>query len=253
MNKKVVVGLPAYNEGAVLPQLLQSMVQLREQLGEGRELEIVVINDGSTDDTESILQEYSRIYPFLNYISHPHNQGLGRAMRTLLRSVSEQYKDGDILITLDADNTHSPQLIPGLLDKLEKEGLDLVIASRFTPGGKEIGLALHRKICSRGAGLFLKTFFPIRNVRDYSCGFRAYRIGYLKKAMAMYGGEIVTSAGFECMAEILARFSKIGVSVGEYPLELHYERKKGRSKMNLPRTIMGYFRLLKVVKKPLVH
>lgn len=251
MNNKVVIGLPAYNEGAVLPQLLQSMEPLQNSLGAG--LEVLVINDGSTDNTEETLQEYARSHSYLKYISHPQNQGLGMAIKTLFSNVINEYKDEDVLITLDADNTHSPDIIPRLLDKLEQEHLDLVIASRFTPGGKEIGLALHRKICSRGAGLLLKTFFPIRNVRDYSCGFRAYKLGYLKKAMELYDGKIITSNGFECMAEILARFSKIGVEVGEYPLELHYELKKGRSKMKLTRTILGYFRLLKVVKKPLVH
>jgi len=251
VDNKVVIGLPAYNEGAVLPQLLQSIEPLKETLGDG--LEVLVINDGSTDDTEATLQKYASSHSYIKYISHTQNQGLGMAIRTLFSKVIQDYRDEDVLITLDADNTHRPELIPGLLEMLEQNKLDLVIASRFTPGGKEIGLALHRKICSRGAGLFLRTFFPIRNVRDYSCGFRAYKLGYLKKAMELYDGEIITSNGFECMAEILARFSKIGVAVGEYPLELHYELKKGRSKMKLTRTILGYFRLLRAVKKPLLH
>lgn len=251
MENKVVIGLPAYNEGAVLPQLLDSIEPLEKNLG--RPLEVLVVNDGSTDNTAETLQEYARTCPYLKFISHPYNQGLGMAIKTLFSKVTNEYNDEDVLITLDADNTHRPELIPRLLEKLEKENLDLVIASRFTPGGREIGLAMHRKICSRGAGLLLKVFFPIRNVRDYSCGFRAYKLGYLKKAMALYDGEIITSSGFECMAEILARFSKIGVEVGEYPLELHYELKKGPSKMRLTRTVMGYFRLLRAVKKPLLH
>lgn len=251
MNHKVIIGLPAYNEGLVLHQLLDSIQPLREEMGEA--LEVLVVNDGSTDATEETLQEYSRRYPCINYLTHPVNRGLGAAISTLFTNTVNKYDENDILVTLDADNTHRPEIIPQLVRMLDKEGLDVVIASRFVRGGKEIGLSLPRKICSRGAGMFLRTFFPIPNVKDYSCGFRAYRLSYLKKAMALYNGQIITCSGFECMAEILARFSKIGVSIGEYPLELHYELKKGASKMKLTRTILGYFRLLRVVKKPLAH
>ncbi|MFY9174451.1 MAG: glycosyltransferase family 2 protein [Peptococcia bacterium] len=248
MDSKVIIGLPAYNEGSALPRLLESIFPLRALWGE--RLEVVVVNDGSTDNTAEVLEEYSQQNHCLQYITHRKNQGLGGAMRTLLNHVVQRYYSEDILVTLDADNTHRPELIPNLVDKLKEEKLDLVIASRFVPGGKEIGLPLHRKICSRGASVFFKIFFPIRNVRDYSCGFRAYRIGYLQKAIALYNGEIVSSDGFECMAEILAKFSKIGIEVGEYPLELHYELKCGSSKMDIIKTIKGYFHLLKVVKKP---
>lgn len=251
MNHKVIIGLPAYNEGQVLHKLLDSIQPLRQEMGEA--MEVLVVNDGSTDTTEKTLEEYSSRYPCIHYLNHPQNRGLGAAMSTLFANVIERCDENDILVTLDADNTHRPEIIPHLVNMLEQEGLDVVIASRFTRGGREIGLSIPRKICSRGAGLFLRTFFPIPNVKDYSCGFRAYRLGYLKRAIKLYNGQIITCSGFECMAEILARFSKIGVSIGEYPLELHYELKKGASKMRLTRTILGYFRLLRVVKKPLAH
>ena len=251
MDFNVIIGMPAYNEEAVLGKVLDSMTQLKELLGES--LGILVVNDGSTDKTEEILKAYAGTYPYINYISHSENRGLGSAIKTLFGQAISKYGEEDVLITLDADNTHSPQIIPDIVRKLKSENLDLVIASRFIPGGKEIGLSWNRKIYSRGAKLFLKLFFPIRNVSDYSCGFRAYSLGYLKKAMQLYNGELITTCGFECMAEILARFSKIGVNAGEYPLVLHYEHKEGASKMKVQKTIMGYFSLLKKVKKPAVY
>lgn len=246
MERNVIIGLPAYNEGSVLPILLMKLESLRSKLDDP--MHILVINDGSTDDTLDILKEYGACCVDLKSITHPTNRGLGEAMNTMFRYVVNHYDKEDLLITLDADNTHSPAIIPDLVKKLVHEQLDMVIASRFTAGGKELGLAMHRKLFSRGAKLFFKLFFPIDNVNDYSCGFRCYRVGFLSKAMSSYDGPFITSAGFECMAEIMARFSKMGVKAGEYPLILEYHLKESKSKMKIWKTIIGYFMLLKKVK-----
>lgn len=249
MDYRVIIGIPAYNEAEVLPKLLGSIMHLKAKMGSS--LDVLVVNDGSTDNTENILREYNRQNPWASYVSHEINKGLGEAVKTLFFNAINNYREGDVLITLDGDNTHSPEIIPEMVKTLKEEGLDLVIASRFVPGGREIGLSLTRKFFSRAAGFLLKLFFPIPNVKDYSCGYRAYDLKFLKRAIVSYNGEIITSGGFECMAEILARFSKIGVRVREYPLVLHYELKEGRSKMHIVRTIKGYLRLLRVVRKPL--
>lgn len=248
MDSYIIIGLPAYNEEGALPKVFEKLLFLKDIYGGS--FRIIVVNDGSRDNTENILKEYKKTYDFVDYINHDVNQGLGRAIDTLFWHVSQNYGKGDIFITLDADNTHNPQIIPRMIDKLMKEKLDVVIASRFVPGGREIGLTIKRKICSRGAAAFLRIFFPINSVHDYSCGFRAYDIGYLSRAIKAYGGNLITSKGFECMAEVLARFSKIGVKAGEYPLILEYNLKEGRSKMKVLRTIKGYFGLVRRVKKP---
>ncbi len=248
MERKVIVGLPAFNEENGLPKLLDKMIALKEQLSD--RFSIIIVNDGSSDHTEEVLRDYANQYPFVHYINHDVNKGLGEAMQTLFQHAVETFADHDILITLDADNTHNPAIIPGLIKKLDHDDLDVVIASRFTKGGKEIGLSAIRKVYSRGAKLFLKTFYPIPYVNDYSCGYRAYRVGYLKKAYQIYGGKLITTNGFECMVEILARFSKIGVHAGEFPLRLEYNLKEGESKLPVVKTIVGYFKLLKKVKKP---
>jgi len=248
MNSYIIVGLPVYNEEEAIPKLFDRLLFLKDIYGD--RFRILAVNDGSTDNTERILQEYRGKYSFIDYINHDVNQGLGRAIYTLFYHVSHKYGKGDVLITLDADNTHNPEIIPFMVDKLKKEKLDVVIASRFVEGGKEIGLSLKRKILSRGAAVFLKLFFSIENVRDYSCGFRAYDVDYLDRAIKAYGGNLVTSSGFECMAEILARFSKLGVRAGEYPLVLEYNLKQGGSKMKIVKTILGYFCLPLKVKKP---
>lgn len=246
--RKIIVGLPAYNEESALPKLLDKLVLLKDHFGES--LHVVVVNDGSTDGTGEIIKQYSNRYPFLYSIDHPVNKGLGEGMKTLFHYALDHFGSHDILVTLDADNTHNPMIIPSLVSKLEQDQLDLVIASRFLPGGKEMGLSFSRKLYSRGAALFFKLFFPISNVLDYSCGFRAYQLGYVKKAFEDYEDKVITSNGFECMVEILARFSKIGVRAGEYPLVLEYHLKETPSKMKIVKTISGYFKLLMKVKQP---
>lgn len=248
MEHKIIIGLPAYNEESNLGKLLNKINSLREQLG--KMLYIIIVNDGSSDSTENILAEYSREYEHISYINHPQNMGLGTAMNTLLHHVASTYSPQDILVTLDADNTHNPNIIPSMIDKQLERHLDIIIASRFTRGGKEIGLSLARKVYSRGAMLFCKLFFRMDNVWDYSCGYRAYQVGFLQELVKAYGDELVVSRGFECMVEILAKAGKLGAKVGEYPLVLEYNLKEGISKMNVKKTILGYLRLAHEVRPP---
>lgn len=246
MQRRVVVGLPAFNEAASLPLLLEKLNLLRLELDGA--LAVLVVDDGSTDETARILKEYARLHSFIGVRSHETNRGLGAALGTLFAEAVGRYDDGDVLVTIDADNTHDPAIVPELIDKMERENLDLVVASRFASGGREIGLPVLRRVYSRGASLFFRLFFPIGTVRDYSSGFRCYRIGYLRRAAERYDGRLITASGFECNAELMARFSKFGVRAGEHPLVLKYNLKEGKSKMRPARTIAGYFRLLRMVK-----
>ncbi|RAV08660.1 glycosyltransferase [Paenibacillus contaminans] len=247
MTYKVVVGVPVYNEYPALARLLDKLVALKERLHVP--LRVLVVNDGSTDRTEAVLRKYADEHSFIAYENHETNRGLGAAIHTLFARVTEQFAAEDILITIDGDNTHHPRFIPGMVRQLQSQNLDLVIASRFAAGGKEKGVSLTRKLCSRGAKAYFKLFFPIAGVSDYSSGYRGYRIGYLQQAMAAYEGKLVTTEGFACMAEIIAKFSRLGVKAGEYPLVLDYHLKQGRSKMNVAKTVRGYLALLQNVPK----
>ena len=231
----IIIGLPCYNEQDNLNELIGNI------LAANPEATLFFVDDGSEDDSASIIEKYASEHDKISLIKHEKNMGLGKAMNTILCYTAENYKDNDILITFDADNTHTPEIAGAMADKLINENLDVVIASRFAKGGQELGLSLLRKLYSRGARLFCTLVFHIKNVRDYSCGYRAYSVALLKELHRRFDGVIVDSSGFECMLEIINKCRD--AKIGEYPLILDYSLKKGASKMRPFKTITGYFRI----------
>jgi dolichol-phosphate mannosyltransferase len=86
--------------------------------------------------------------------------------------------------------------------------------------------------------------FPIHGVRDYTCGFRAYRCRLLREAFRRYGDDFVDRRGFECMVDILLKLHRLGATFAEVPLTLRYDRKGGASKMRVARTVADTLRLM---------
>jgi dolichol-phosphate mannosyltransferase len=226
--------LPAYNEAQGIGPLLDRIQQTRG----ASQYQVLVVNDGSTDGTAAAVRSYSGHIP-LELLDHGVNKGLGQAITTGLRRAVELASDDDIVVTMDADNTHDPALI-GEMAKAVRQGLDLVVASRYAPGGGEIGLSWLRHVFSRGASFLLRLFFPMPGVRDYTCGYRAYRGAILKRAFATYQDRFIEESGFTCMAEILIKLHKLSVRAGEVPLVLRYDLKSGATKMKVTRTIGRY-------------
>lgn len=232
--------LPAYNEEKDIGLLMQ---RIRTAMNASEVMyRVLVVNDGSTDRTAQLVAACQPEMP-VDLIEHTVNQGLGQAMLSGLRRAAGMLRDEDVLVTMDADNTHDPLLIGRMALEIQS-GADLVIASRYEKGGQEIGLSPVRSLLSRSASALLKSFFPIRGAKDYTCGFRAYRGKVLRKAYQVYGDQLVEERGFTCMAEILIKLRVIGIRVVEVPLVLRYDLKSGKSKMKVLRTILRYFVLI---------
>ncbi|MEA4902405.1 glycosyltransferase family 2 protein [Desulfitobacterium sp.] len=239
--------LPAYNEQACLGDLLKDLDSVLKE----EPHRILVVNDASTDQTSAVAEEYAQRLGNIQVLNHAENKGLGGALMTGFSYVlngSSVNAEQDIIITLDADNTHPADRIPLLLQKIN-EGYDLVIASRYAAGGQQLGLSSFRKLLSWGAGHVMTFFFPIPEVKDYSCGYRAYRLSVLKRAYLHYGDQLMESRNFSAMVELLVKVVPFCHSIAEVPLILHYEKKQGKSKMKIASTIKGYFTLIYRLKK----
>jgi dolichol-phosphate mannosyltransferase len=237
---KVLVTLPAYNEEESLPELL-------ERIGEsfadsGLPYEVVIVNDGSKDATARIVEQYALQMP-IRLVNHEVNKGLGITIRDGLREAAERADERDIILTMDADNTHPPGLIPHMVQMIH-EGCDVVIASRFQSGSRVMGVPFNRHVLSIGARVLFTMLFPTRGVRDYTSGFRAYRVSVVREAFEKYGDDFVGETGFSCMADILLKLRKQGCLFGEAPLRLRYDLKGGESKMRVFNTIWLTLKLL---------
>jgi dolichol-phosphate mannosyltransferase len=146
-----------------------------------------------------------------------------------------------VIVRLDCDDTHEPEFLPRLVGKV-REGWDVVIASRFAPGGGQLGVSAYRAFVSRCANLFMKVFFPIAGLREYSCGFRAYRAEIVQQAIARYGNDFIQlkGLGFTCTLEKLVKLKLMGARFAEAPFVLRYDQKASASKMVSSITTLGY-------------
>jgi len=230
---KVFVVLPAYDEEENLGSLLERIDQAMYE--SGSDYEVILVDDGSRDGTVRVAQEYARFMP-IRIERHEANQGLGATIRGGLKVASAACRDDDVVVAMDADNTHTPGLIRSM-SRLIEEGSDVVIASRYRPGSYVRGVPLHRRVLSYVASILFRIVFPIRGVRDYTCGYRAYRGRVLKDAFRTAGDAFVSQGGFQCMVDILLNLRKMGVIFRETPLILRYDLKGGASKMKVAQTI----------------
>jgi dolichol-phosphate mannosyltransferase len=230
--------LPAYNEEESLPKLLPKIDKAMKEHNQA--YHIMVVDDGSTDRTPELLIEYVRIYP-LTFITHPINRGLGETERDGFEYIALQARADDLIVRMDCDDTHEPKYIFNLLDKIEA-GYDVVNTSRFQPGGNQIGVSTYRAVVSWAANLFMKLVFHIPGIRDYSCGFRAYRVKVIQDAIRIYGNNFIQlrGLGFTSTLEMIVKLHILGCRFGEVPFILRYDQKKSSSKMVSSITTLGY-------------
>jgi dolichol-phosphate mannosyltransferase len=230
-TRRVFIGLPAYNEEIALPRLLDRVERLTTSAA--LPITVVIYNDGSTDSTVPIARSRQQQMPLV-ILDCPINKGLGAGLRALVEYTVANADEDGVLVVMDCDDTHDPAQIADMLRGLDA-GADVVIGSRYVRGALVRGVPPLRRLTALGAAALFKLVHPVRGVWDYTCGYRAYRVGVLKKAARRYGDQLIAESGFACMVELLLKLNGLGARFAEIPLQLRYDQKPTETKMGVGR------------------
>lgn len=213
---RVLVVLPTYNEKDTIHRVLEGVLAV------GENIDVLVIDDGSPDGTGDDVARVAENEPRVRLLRRPGKQGLASAYVTGFRTgVDEGY---DVVVEMDADLSHRPEDLPRILEAVAS--YDMVIGSRYVPGGEVTNWSRARVALSKGGNAYARGMlrFPIA---DSTSGFRAYRRHVLESLLA----DGITSEGYAFQIELAYRAWRSGFSVGEVPI-LFREREHGRSKLS---------------------
>ncbi|MFQ5466475.1 MAG: glycosyltransferase family 2 protein, partial [Thermodesulfobacteriota bacterium] len=246
----IYIILPAYNEEHKIASVMKDIDATLASAGVGRDgYRILLVNDGSTDDTLGAARAVQGVLP-IDIIDHGVNRGVHEGFRSGFNAALALASDDDIIFTMDADGTHDVSRTPEMIDRI-REGWDIVIASRLRPGAKIIGVPLYRNVLTYGASFFVKLLFRTPGARDFSIFHRAYRASALRELMGAYGQRFIEAEGFTSNAEVLIkayRYFGPHARICEVPCTLRYEMKAGPSKMKVLENILGYLTMAWRVK-----
>jgi dolichol-phosphate mannosyltransferase len=213
---RVVMVIPTYNEALNLEPLLDRLHRAQP------EVDVLVVDDGSPDGTGDLADRLAAADPRVSVLHRTTKEGLGAAY---LHGFGVALEQGyDVIGEMDADGSHQPEQLGLLLNALH-DG-DLVIGSRWVPGGSIVNWPLHRELLSRGGNIYTRLLLGIR-VRDATAGFRLFR----RTTLERIGLDQVESAGYVFQADLAFRAVRAGLRVKEVPIEF-VERERGDSKMS---------------------
>ena len=212
----VLVVIPTYNERENLGPILR---RLHEALPK---VHALVVDDGSPDGTGKLADELAATDERMNVMHRTEKAGLGAAYVAGFRWGLA--KDYATIVEMDADGSHAPEDLPRLLDALGDA--DLVVGSRYVPGGSVVNWPKRREILSRGGNLYSRIALGVK-VNDITAGFRAYRREVLEK-LAL---DEIASHGYCFQIDLTWRTVEAGFEIVEVPITFT-EREIGESKMS---------------------
>jgi dolichol-phosphate mannosyltransferase len=214
---RVLIVLPTYNEAENISELLE---RVRKALPEAA---VLVVDDASPDKTAELAEAAGERLGEITVMRRPGKAGLGSAYRDGFSwGIAKGY---EAMVEMDSDFSHDPDDLPSLISALE-EGNDLVIGSRYVPGGSIPDWSLSRRLISRGGNVFADLVLGL-HVKDSTAGFRAYRASILERIDLR--GVRANSYGFQI--EMTYRSLQVGGRVKEVPIRF-IDRQLGTSKMS---------------------
>ncbi len=209
---KIALIIPTYNEAENIGKLIHALKSLKI------DLKIIVVDDASPDGTGKIVSSFSEVV----LISRKSKLGLGSAYKAGFKhAFSHGY---DVVATMDADLSHNPKFLPKMVTKIKD--YDMVIGSRYVPGGDIIGFNFWRKLISGSAQFFSRTLLGLK-IKDSTSGYRVYK----KSVLVKIGYSSILSHGYSYLLESAFLSHKYGFKICEVPIVFE-NRKLGKSKIS---------------------
>ena len=224
IDTKISIVLPAYNESDVISESVKRLLSEIRKFSDN--YEIIIVNDGSTDDTKGQIIQLSELYPEIRLISYKNNKGKGYAIKKGLLNIT-----GDLVVIMDADLDIHPRQIYGYIDKLidaQKEDSKIagVIGSKLDKRSK-VYFPMKRKIMSYGYYIILKTLFKL-DTKDTNTGLKVYDSDLIRKI-----SPILKIRGYAYDIELLRLIYKRGYRVLSLPIRCKYTRVNNTDRIRL--------------------
>ncbi len=219
--KNIWLFLPCLNEAGNLVGIVTEILNLKIE-----KLHVAIVVDRSTDNTEALADSLQEKYPGLVAVLH-HQPPSSRAIAGKAAFTFCLDKKADVIIEMDADFSHDPKYIPVMLEQLADPGVDVVLGSRFLPGGSDSDRSPFRTLVSRLSGIFLRLILGI-NLTDMGSGFKAYKREAL---LSIKPQKLFSQKGLAISMESIFRVLKNGFKVKEIPI-IFKDRRAGKSKLS---------------------
>ena len=214
---QVLVVIPTYNECENIDRVL------RRVRGALPDATVLVVDDGSPDGTGDIAEKVGAEIGNIEILRRAEKSGLGSAYRAGFRWGLD--RGFDVCVEMDADLSHDPDALPDLVAPLGK-GFELVIGSRYVPGGSIPNWAWHRRLLSRGGNVYASTLLGL-GVTDSTAGFRAYSASVLNRIAL----DDIRAEGYGFQIEMTYQAKRAGAPIVEVPIRF-VDRTEGESKMS---------------------
>jgi len=214
---RALVCMATYNERENLASLIQEIHKVVPAV------DVLVIDDNSPDGTGQIADQLAAADPRVHVIHRAGKLGLGTAIVAAMRYAID--KNYDVMVNMDADFSHHPRYLPAMLQGMKQN--DVMIGSRYVPGGGTVNWPLSRRLMSGGVNLIVRILMRLP-ARDTSGGYRAYRVAKLRRVNL----DNLVSRGYSFQQEVLYRCRNAGCKIGETPI-IFEDRRLGATKANL--------------------
>ena len=230
LARTALIIVPTYNEAENIERLVAEILQ------QPAPFHVLVVDDNSPDGTGELADALRSRDPRVDVVHRPGKLGLGTAYVAGFRCALE--RGYGYAVTMDADFSHNPCYLPQLVALMETH--DVVVGSRYVPGGGSTGCRFSRVLLSRGANALARSVLGLQ-VHDCTAGFRCYRSNVLW-AIEL---ETIFSSGYSFLVEMITRCERRGFRIGEVPIVFD-NRRLGRSKISRVEIIKSVYTIIRL-------